>query len=245
MEQGYIQEREWSMGIEINKNILAIIPARGGSKSIPNKNIKKLGNKPLITYPIELAKSIKVINKIVVSTDSEEIAKVARQYGAEVPFIRPAELAKDETPTLPVLQHCVKFLEGNENYKADLILLLYPTCPFLKKETVIETINLLKDKNCNSVISVEKDYGRFWKYNKLKNKYIPFYPKKRINRQYYKPLLRENGAIYYSKYDMIMNENKIVDDNSIKFLVMNPKELIDLDTIEDWKNAEERIKNRK
>ncbi len=229
----------------MNKNILAIIPARVGSKSIPNKNLKKLGGKPLIFYPIELAKSIETINKIVVSTDSEEIAKVARQYGAEVPFIRPAELAKDETPTLPVLQHCVKFLEENENYKADIILLLYPTCPFLKRKTVIEAINLLKNKDCNSVISVEKDYGRFWKYSKLKNKYTPFYPEKRINRQYYEPLLRENGAIYFSNYDPIMNKNKIVDNNSIKFLVMNPKELIDLDTMEDWKNAEERIKNRK
>ena len=122
----------------MNKNILAIIPARKGSKSIPNKNLKKLGGKPLIAYPIKLAKSIKIINKVVVSTDSEEIANVAKKYGAEVPFIRPAELAKDETPTLPVLQHCVKFLEENENYKADLILLFYPTCPFLKKETIIE-----------------------------------------------------------------------------------------------------------
>ena len=98
-----------------NKNILAIIPARGGSKSIPKKNIKEFGGKPLIAYPIELAKSISIINKIVVSTDSEEIASIAKKYGAEVPFIRPAELATDEASTLSVLRHCVSFLEKNEN----------------------------------------------------------------------------------------------------------------------------------
>jgi len=227
--------------MEKNKNILVIIPARGGSKSIPKKNIKKLGGKPLIAYPIELAKSLKMINKIVVSTDSKEIAKVAKKHGAEVPFIRPAELAEDETPTSPVLHHCVKFLEEKKGYKADLILVLYPTCPFLEKETVIKAINILNNKKCNSVVSVEKDYGRFWVYSKLRNKYVSFYPKKSVNRQYYKPLLKENGGIYFSKYKVIMNQNKMIDEKSIKFIVMNPGELIDVDTPEDWKNAEEKI----
>ena len=119
--------------------------------------------------------------------------------------------------------------------------MLYPTCPFLKRKTVIEAINLLKNKDCNSVISVEKDSGRFWRYSKLKNKYIPFYPKKRVNRQYYKPLLRENGAIYFSKYNVIMKKNKLVDNRLVKFLVMNSNELIDIDTLKDWKNAEHKI----
>ncbi len=224
-----------------NKNILAIIPARGGSKSIPKKNIKLLAGKPLISYPIKLAKSIKEIDRIIVSTDSEEIAEIAKKHGAEVPFIRPAELARDSTPSLPVLQHCVRFLETHENYKADIILQLFPTSPFLRKETVIKAINLLQNKECNSVVSVEEDYGRFWNYSKFKKRHITFYPKKRVNRQYYKPLFRENGAIYFSKYNVIINKNKIVDDKSIKFIVMKPNELIDIDTLEDWKNAEDKI----
>ena len=99
------------------KNILAIIPARGGSKTILKKNIKKMCGKPLIYYPIRLAKSIKAINRIVVSTDSKEIAKVARKFGAYVPFLRPSGLSKDDTPMLPVLQHCIRYLKDNEGYK--------------------------------------------------------------------------------------------------------------------------------
>lgn len=237
-----------------SKNILVIIPARGGSKSIPKKNIKDLAGKPLLAYPIELAKSIDLINKIVVSTDSEEIAEVAKKYGAEVPFIRDGELAKDETPMLPVLQHCIKFLEEQQQYKADYILLLYPTCPFLSKEKVLEAIKLLDESECNSVMSVVEDYGRFWKNNPTKkepNKNIPepFYPKKYVNRQYYKPLLRENGAIYFSKYKALMKKNKLngkdtwlIDKKSLKLITMPPSEMIDIDTPKDWKNAEEKIK---
>jgi CMP-N,N'-diacetyllegionaminic acid synthase len=232
-------------------NILAIIPARIGSKSIPKKNIKKLGGKPLIAYPIELAKSISDINKIVVSTDSKEIAKVAKKYGAEIPFIRTSKLAKDETPILPVLQHCIEYLEKNNNYKADLILLLYPTCPFLKKETVFKALNILKKGKCNSVMSVEEDYGRFWSYDKVKKNYKPFYPMNYVNRQYYDPLLKENGAIYFSKYEALMEkkrtkmeENRIVDYKSTQVITMDPNEVIDIDTPFDWKNAEKKIKKK-
>jgi len=231
------------------KNILAIIPARVGSKSIPKKNIKLLAGKPLVSYPIELAKSIEIINRIVVSTDSEEIAEVARQYGAEVPFIRDGELAKDETPMLPVLQHCIKFLENERQYKADYILLLYPTCPFLSKEKVLEAIKILDESECNSVMSVEEDYGRFWKLEETTNRYHPFYPQNYVNRQYYTPLLRENGAIYFSKYPALMSVDKLtgkdtrlIDKDSVKLILMKPEEMVDIDTPCDWNKAEEKIK---
>ena len=94
-----------------NQKVVAIIPARGGSKGVPRKNIRDLAGKPLIAYTIEVAKKSRYIDSIIVSTDDEEIAKIARNYGADVPFIRPIELAEDETPTLPVIQHAVKFLE--------------------------------------------------------------------------------------------------------------------------------------
>ena len=223
--------------------VVAIIPARGGSKSIPKKNIKMLSNKPLIAYPIELAKSISAIDRVIVSTDSEEIAKIANIYGAETPFIRPKQLAKDSTPTLPVLQHAVKHLEKKEGYKTDIILLLYPTNPLLRRDAVIEAIKLLKKDNCNSVVSVEEDYGRYWVHDKKSREYIPFYPKK---RELYKPLYKENGAIYFSKYNVIMNKNKLVDDKNVQFIIMEPGALIDIDTWRDWKNAEKQIgKNRK
>src|SRR3989344_4807350 len=111
--------------------ILAIIPARGGSKGVPGKNIKPLAGKPLIAYTIAEAKKSKYIDRLVVSTENKEIAKVAREFMAEV-IERPAELARDETPTPPVLRQAVEFLEAKEGYLPDLVLLLPCTCPLRK-----------------------------------------------------------------------------------------------------------------
>ena len=110
--------------------IVAIIPARGGSKSIPDKNIKDLAGKPLIAHSIERALECKSIDRTIVSTDSKKIAEIAKKYGAEAPFIRPEELASDTTPMLPVLQHAVHHLEENEKYPIDIVILLDPTSPF-------------------------------------------------------------------------------------------------------------------
>ena len=225
--------------------VLAVIPARGGSKGIPKKNIKLLAEKPLIAYPIELAKSIPEISKVIVSTDSEEIAEVARKSGAEIPFIRPKELAEDDTPTLPVLQHAVKWLEEKESWKADLIILLYPTSPFLSRERVIEAINLLKERKYNSVVGVQEDRGRYWEFNQEKQKYMVLFPKSRVNRQYYKPLYKENAAIYFSDYETIMTRNKIVDENNVGFVVMRRDEVVDIDTMEDWNKAEMFLRQKK
>ncbi len=222
------------------EKIIAIIIARGGSKSIPRKNVLPLHGKPLVAWPIDLAKSIKDIDRIIVSTDDDEIIDIARKYGAEILFKRPAKLSKDKTPTLPVLQHCIKYLEKNEDYKPDIILLLYPTSPFLKKERIMEALKLFKKTNCNSVISVIEDYGRFWK--KEANGYKPFYPLKRVNRQYFKPLYRENGAIYFNRYKVLMKMDKIVDNKSVKFLIMKEEKNIDIDNPSDFKKAKENSK---
>lgn len=211
------------------EKIIAIIIARGGSKSIPKKNVLPLHGKPLVAWPIDLAKSIKRIDRIIISTDNEEIMEIAKQYGAEVLFKRPAKLADDKTPTLPVIQHCIEYLEKNENYKPDIILLLYPTAPFLKKERIEEALDLFENTDCNSVISVVKDWGRFWRFNKNNKEYLPFYPEKRVNRQYYKPLYREDGAIYFSRYKVWMDMNKVVDGDKIEFLIMGEDENIDID----------------
>ncbi len=218
---------------------LAIIIARGGSKSIPRKNVLHLHGKPLVAWPIDLAKSVPDINRVVVSTDDDEIMEIAKQHGAEVPFKRPAELADDETPTLPVLQHCIKFLEDKEGYKPDVIVLLYPTAPYLRKERVEEALRLFRKTKCNTVLSVVKDWGRFWKQGK-DDVYRVLHPAERVNRQYYKPLLREDGAIYFSRYDVIMKQNKLVDDNSVEFVIMGDDENVDIDNPSDLKRAQEK-----
>ena len=217
--------------------IIAIIPARGGSKSIPRKNVLLFKGKPLIAWPIELAKSIPVIDRVIVTTDDDEIIEVANKYGAEVLFKRPIELAKDDTPTLPVLQHCVNWLEENEGNRADIVIFLYPTSPLLKKERVEEALILFKKTNCNSVISVVKDWGRFWKIDEKGNKYKILYPLDRINRQYYEPLYRENGAIYFMRYNVLMKMNKVVDPNSVSFVVMDKDENVDIDNFNDLLKA--------
>ena len=115
----------------MDKKIIAIIPARGGSKGIPRKNIKDLAGKPMISYIIESVKNIPDIERVIVTTEDDEIAEVAKKYGAEVPFKRPAELAEDEVATLPVLQHALEYLEKEEKYIPDYVLLVYPTSPLL------------------------------------------------------------------------------------------------------------------
>lgn len=222
------------------EKVVAIIIARGGSKSIPRKNVLPLHGKPLVAWPIDLAKSIKRIDRVIVSTDDEEIMAIAKEYGAEIPFKRPAELADDVTPTLPVIQHCLRFLKEKENYIPDIVLILFPTAPFLKKERVEEALDLFQMTQCNSVISVVKDWGRYWGFNQEKGAYTILHPKERLNRQQYKPLYKENGAVYFSRYAVLMEMNKAVDDDNVSFLFMEENENVDIDNPADLLKAQQR-----
>lgn len=222
----------------MSDKILAIIPARGGSKSIPRKNVLSLHGKPLIAWPIELAKSVEKIGRVVVTSDDDEIMSVASQCGAEVPFKRPMELSADDTPTLPVLRHCIAYLKEKEGYEPDIVLLLYATSPFLKKKRVEEALSYFNDSRCNTVVSVTKDFGNFWR---VKNGSTSlFFPESRVNRQFHDPLYRENGAIYFNRTKVLMDMNKIVDERRVKLLVMEPDENIDIDEIGDLIRSQNR-----
>lgn len=214
---------------------IAIIPARGGSKGIPRKNVKELCGKPLISYIIETALNVKEIDRVIVSTEDAEIAEIAKKSGAEIPFMRPEELARDETPTLPVLQHTINYLEKKENYEPNVVVLLYATSPLLSKERISEGIKILKYRDFDSVISVVEDKGHYW--IEKEGKYERLYPKALENRQLTKPLFKENGAIYISKRDLIVKENAIVG-GKIGFLVMKQKESVDIDEPLDFEIAE-------
>ena len=216
-------------------NIVAIIPARGGSKGIPRKNIKELYGKPLIAYIIETALKVKELDSVIVSTEDKEIAEIAEKYGAEVPFLRPKELAGDETPTLPVLQHAVKYLEDKENYRPDIVVLLYATSPLLKAERVSEAIRMLKEGGFDSVLSVVEGRGHHW--IETNKGYERLYPKILKNRQYVKPLFEENGAIYICKRNLLMKEATMVG-GKIGFLKMQKKESVDIDEPIDFEIAE-------
>ena len=127
-----------------NYTTLAIVPARGGSKSIPKKNIVDLGGKPLLSYSINAIKQSKSVSRVLVTTDDSLIANVAKDYKADVPFLRPKELAQDQTPTIPVIVHALQWLEEHEGSKPDYVLLVQPTEPFIRSEQFDDLFHELK-----------------------------------------------------------------------------------------------------
>ncbi|MDD5258632.1 MAG: acylneuraminate cytidylyltransferase family protein [bacterium] len=181
---------------EMNKSrIVAIIPARGGSKGLPRKNIKLLDGKPLIAYTIEAAKQCQLIDRIIVSTDDQEIAKVAKASGAEVPFIRPAELSQDDTTTEAVLKHCVEWLEQNEQYQADIVVFLQLTDVFRSKYMLQETVQkILSDPSLDSVFVATKTHKNYWR--RVDGKMTRLAPDLQYGpRQKREPLYREDTGL--------------------------------------------------
>lgn len=216
--------------------ILAIIPARGGSKSIPKKNIIPVGGKPLIAWSIEAARKSKYIDKVIVSSDSEEILRVASKYGAE-PIKRPAKLATDTALPEPVIFHVLDHLKM-EKYIPDIIVYLQPTSPLRSSEDIDNAFDVfLKNKGTalNSVYEVEKNYLKTFLKNKhgflvgaVNDKY-PF-----TNRQKLPSLYMPNGAIYIIYTSVFKKTKMLFADKTIPFLMHGEKN-IDLDTMEDLK----------
>ena len=153
----------------MNSKNVAIIPARGGSKRIPKKNIKDFLGKPIIAYSIQLAVSSKLFDKVIVSTDDEEIKDVAIKYSAEVPFIRPKEISDDFTGTHEVIGHAVKWLEDN-NEKMDYVCCIYPTAPLIQKDDLIKGYRIIKTGKWNSVMAATNfSYPIFRSFENLPN----------------------------------------------------------------------------
>jgi len=145
-------------------HVVAVIPARGGSKGLPGKNVKALGGKPLLAYTIEAATGCPLIDRVIVTTDDAAIASVAKDYGAEAPFVRPPELARDETPTEPVLAHAVEWLEREEGYRTDIVVFFQPTDIFRKRWMVEQVVRrLLEDESLDSAFVAYKTHKNFWR----------------------------------------------------------------------------------
>lgn len=222
-----------------NKKILAIIPARGGSKGIPRKNIKELNGKPLIAYAIEEALRSKYIDKVIISTEDEEISKISKKYNAEVPFLRPKELAKDDTPGIDPILHAVKWLHDKSS-DFDYIICLQCTSPFRKVEQIDEALEKLINKEADSIVSVcESEVSPYWMKkmeNELMNDFlddIPFYPRRQDAPQVY----RLNGAIYIAKTEMLVKNKNWYTENTLAY-VMDRKSSLDIDDMIDFKFAE-------
>ncbi|MBI2048274.1 MAG: acylneuraminate cytidylyltransferase family protein [Parcubacteria group bacterium] len=234
-----------------NIHVVAIIPARGGSKGLPGKNIISLGGKPLIAWSIEAAKNSKLVERVIVTTDDEKIAAVAREYGADVPFIRPAELAQDDTPPDPVLKHVLQHLEEKEGVKPEIIVWLEPPCPFRTPKEIDEAITMLQnDPNADSLRSVIEPFQNPFKSWTLKGAYLkPLIEKKGQvlhtgPRQKTEKTYWQNGALFLLKYNTIMKKGNFFGDNILPY-IMSSDRFVDIDKKEDLEYAEFYLKNFK
>lgn len=220
--------------------VLVIIPVKERSTRLPGKNLKDLCGKPMMAYPIEAAKGAKGVSRVVVTTESEKIKKIAEQYGADVPFIRPIELTEDAVTSQEVLVHALDELKKLEGYEPDYVLLLYPTSPLLSRERIEQAIALAKEKNADSVISGHYDKGHYWLESD--GGWRRLYPTELVNSQYQKPLFVENGAIYLTRASLLRTQ--MVADRA-QVLLMEPDENVDVDYPEDFVKVETIMKNRR
>ncbi|MDH6632074.1 UNVERIFIED_ORG: pseudaminic acid cytidylyltransferase [Lelliottia amnigena] len=221
-------------------NKIALIPARGGSKRLPDKNIKQLHGKPLIAWTIEAAILSQLFDKVIVSTDSEKISEVAKHYGAEVPFIRPAEISGDTASTADVVKHAIDFINKNYAASVETICLLQPTSPLRNSSHIEEAYKLYARKNANSVISVCELEHPIQLCNTLDNNLSmnDFISSENIRRsQDYDKYYRLNGAIYIFNSCHVNNIAGIYDSKSYAY-VMDRFSSIDIDVKEDFMLAE-------
>lgn len=222
----------------MKKKILYVIPARGGSKGVPEKNIKLLGNKPLIHYSIEVARAVANDEDICVSTDNIKIKEIVEKVGLHVPFLRPPELALDNSGTYEVLLHAVNYYAA-QGKQYDLLVLLQPTSPFRKVENVKTAIDSW-DENIDMVVSVKETKANpyYLLFEENANGFlINSKEGKFINRQDCPVVYEYNGAIYVININTLLNKNLNAFSKKKKY-VMDEESSLDIDTQFDWKFAE-------
>jgi CMP-N,N'-diacetyllegionaminic acid synthase len=221
--------------------VLGIVPARGGSKGIPGKNVRLLGGKPLLVHTAEAALAARRLSRVVLTTDDEKIAEVGRGCGLEVPFLRPAELARDNTPTLPVLQHAVAELEKTGD-RFDAVCLLQPTSPFRRAGDIDGCIELLETEGLDTVVSVlpvPPEHNPHWVYFRDgdgllrlatgEDQPIP-------RRQELPPAFHRDGSVYVTRRHVLMEGNSLYGKRLGGFLADSRS--VNLDTPADWERAE-------
>jgi N-acylneuraminate cytidylyltransferase len=226
--------------------ILAIIPARGGSKAIPHKNIRPFAGYPLIAFSIAAALQAETVTRVLVSTDDEEIAEIACRYGAETPFLRPAELAADRTTDLPVFQHALTWLEDNEHYRPDIVLHLHATTPVRPLGCVDQAVRRLLDQpqaDCvRSVVEAEQNPHKMWCIDRETGRMTPLLTVPGIAepynapRQSLPPVYWQTGHVNAIRPAAIWGGS--MTGKVILPIVIDPRYLVDIDTPADWEYAE-------
>ena len=234
--------------------IVCIIPARSGSKGIKHKNIKNFKNRPLLAWSIEQAIQCNYNMRIIVSTDSEEYKNIALKYGAEVPFLRPSEISKDNSTDIEFINHAIHWLKKNENYQPDIILQLRPTQPLRKIEDIDKCLKIFIDNydkydSLRSVVEFEKSPFKMYTINSDKTYLQPLFKSiKNMNepynqcRQYLPKTYLHNGYIDIIKTSIL--EGNTISGDRIYPYIMNKDDTIDIDTIEDWEKASHLVINK-
>lgn len=193
-------------------NVVAVIPARGGSKGLPRKNILPLAGKPVIAYSIEAGLACKSIDRVVVTTDDAEIAEVSKKYGAEVPFLRPQDLANDMATIEVTLKHCVDWLEQNDKYPVDILVYFQPTDFFKQVPWIDETVQaLLKDPALDSALTACKDHKNYWREED--GRWIKMTSATYEVRQKRKPVYREDTGLGCATRGRLIKEGRRLGDN--------------------------------
>ncbi len=207
------------------ERVLALIPARGGSKGVPRKNVRLVGGRPLIEYTIQTAIAARrLFHGVVVSTDDPEIAEISRRAGADVPFMRPPELATDTAGSIPVVQHATRFIETRDGVKMDWIMLLQPTEPFRTTADLEEALRIGRTERCDSVISVVQVFAVHpMLMKRIENGRLRPWcidEPEGTRRQDYRPeAYMRNGAVYLTRRDVVMEKGSLRGDNSCPYIM--------------------------
>jgi CMP-N,N'-diacetyllegionaminic acid synthase len=231
----------------MTRSLLGVVTARGGSKSIPGKNLKLLRGKPLLAYPIEAARESGVFDRVILSTDDPEIAVTARRLGCEVPFLRPSDLARDDTPHLPVMQHAVAWLDQQEQYRPDFVMILQPTAPLLRASHIRAALALLESSGADSVVGVTSVSSHNHPMRMIRidatgaaTLFVTGEPvRRRIGRRQDLPAAWAiNGVVYLFRRPVLFApEPSLYGDRSVAY-VMAPDVSISIDEPRDWAEAE-------
>jgi N-acylneuraminate cytidylyltransferase len=226
--------------------VLAIVPARGGSKSIPHKNIHPFLGHPLLTYSIAAGLQAKSVSRVIVSTDDDAIAEIARQYGADVPFLRPAHLAADDTLDLPVFEHALDWLSEEEKYKPEIVIQLRPTSPLRPPDLVDKAVDILKgNKKADSVRGVVpsgQNPHKMWKLN-LEGSLLPLLRIKGIEEPYNAPRQQLPATYWQTGHIDAIRTATVLKKHSLSGemvwpVFIDPRYTADIDTPNDWRRAE-------
>ncbi|MFN3647994.1 MAG: cytidylyltransferase domain-containing protein [Armatimonadota bacterium] len=222
--------------------VLGIIPARGGSKGVPRKNVRPLAGRPLLAYTADAALGAKSLTRTILTTDDPEIAQVGRDCGLDVPFLRPAELAQDDTPTKPVLQHAVRCLEA-EGERWDAICLLQPTNPLRGADVVDACVRMFVEREADAVVTVlavPPEYNPHWVYfqdesGSLRISTGEAEPIPR--RQALPPAFHREGSVYVMRRDVLMERDSLFGERLFGY-ALDPSQSVNIDTPADWAEAE-------